>query len=456
MTDIKLLQNIVELAYSKTKKDKLFTYHSIQELQIILDLDKNSNNNIDELIVWAKKYIKYSINTSHSNFANRMWSGANLPSIIGEIIVAITNSSNCTFESAPVATIIEKYMIKQILKLVGFKHGEGQMTTGSSNANMIAMMIARNTIHKNTKQNGLFLQQPLFAFVNENAHYSIDKAINILGIGTNNLIKISTTNDNSIDMIALEKAILEVIDKGGIPFFVCATLGTTVHGAYDNITKILQLKNKYKFWLHGDGAWGGSVIMSDKLKTKFLQNINKIDSFTIDFHKMLGSNLMANIFVINHKGLLNYTCSGGDNSYLLHQSNIDSGTSSLQCARRVDSLKLFLDWKFYGKSGFADRIENYYNLAKFTANYINNEKNLVLVTPRVSFNICFCFNADNDFNQLLRNVLYKKQQILLSIAYIKEKLVFRLAINNINLNTEYITNLLVKIINTAKQLQQKH
>jgi sulfinoalanine decarboxylase len=41
------------------------------------------------------------------------------------------------------------------------------------------------------------------------------------------------------------------------------------------------------------------------------------------------------------------------------------GASSLQCGRRVDSLKWFLDWKFYAKQGFSDRVENYYQLAKF-------------------------------------------------------------------------------------------
>ncbi|WP_225879222.1 pyridoxal-dependent decarboxylase [Isorropodon fossajaponicum symbiont] len=114
--------------------------------------------------------LEYSPNTSHPNFANRMWSGANQPSIVGEIVTALSNTSNCTFESVPVATLMEKYMIGQMLDIVGFKNGEGQMTTGSSNANMIAMMVARNQTLKEAKKQRLFNQKPLLAFVNKDAH----------------------------------------------------------------------------------------------------------------------------------------------------------------------------------------------------------------------------------------------------------------------------------------------
>ncbi len=77
-----------------------------------------------------------------------------------------------------------------MLELVGFTNGEGQMTTGSSNANMIAMMAARNLTNDSVKQSGLFGQQKLFAFVGADSHYSMDKAANILGIGTDQLIKV--------------------------------------------------------------------------------------------------------------------------------------------------------------------------------------------------------------------------------------------------------------------------
>ncbi|WP_428087002.1 pyridoxal phosphate-dependent decarboxylase family protein [Candidatus Thioglobus sp.] len=460
MQESELLQKIAQTLQQAQLKtnNQLINYQSADALSDSLDLNQQAPGDWQALFTWVDKYLEYSPNTQHVNFVNRMWSGANPPSIVGEIITALTNTSSCTFESAPVASLMERYMLEQMLEIVGFKNGEGQMTTGSSNANMIAMMVARNQTLTSAKQKGLFAQSPLFAFVSEDAHYSLDKAANILGIGTQNLIKVPTLDSGEMDTSALDEKIESIQKEGGIAFFVCATLGTTVRGAYDNITDLLELKQKHNFWLHGDGAWGGAVIMNEKLKVKFLTDIKQLDSFTMDFHKMLGSNLMCNFLLLNHQNLLTCTCADGDNSYIFREKELDFGVASLQCGRRVDSLKWFLDWKFYGKSGFSQRVENYYQLAIFAEGFINQSDALEMLVERNSFNLCFRFKAKNPnmFNQKLRDKLLTDEQALLSLAYIKEALVFRLLISNINMDKMKLTALLKRLIKTGMGLLQKH
>ncbi len=457
MQESDLLKKIAQTRQQTKLKssNSLVNYQSIEALSKQLDLNKSGVQNWQQLFTWVAQYLEYSPDTSHPNFANRMWSGANPPSIVGEIVTALSNTSACTFESAPVATLMEAYMLEQMLDCVGFKQGEGQMTTGSSNANMIAMMVARNQVAKNTKQQGLFNQKPLFAFVSCDAHYSLDKAANILGIGTQHLIKIQTTDKGGMDISALDDAIRAVQKKGGTAFFVCATLGTTVRGAYDDIKHLTKLRDKHHFWLHGDGAWGGAAVMSSILKAKFLKGIEQLDSFTMDFHKMLGSNLMCNFLLLNHQNLLSCTCADGDNSYIFRDNKVDLGVNSLQCGRRVDSLKWFLDWKFYGKQGFADRVENYYQLSKFAEDFINTSNELEMVVKRSSFNVCFRFKAKdaNTFNQNLRNRLLQEEQVLLACAYIEEKLVFRLLISNVNINQATLVELFNRIIETGKSIK---
>ncbi|MBE8189687.1 MAG: PLP-dependent decarboxylase [Candidatus Thioglobus sp.] len=458
MQENQLLERIAQtLSRANIANNKRLVRHkSAAELAEILNLEQKSEQNWEQLFAWVEQYLEYSPNTAHANFANRMWSGANLPSQLGEVVAAISNTSACTFESAPIATLMETYMLEQMLEIAGFENGEGQMTTGSSNANMIAMMVARNQAAKSAKQQGLFQQKPLFAFVSSEAHYSLDKAANILGIGTENLIKINTLENGSIDVKLLQKEIKKVEKNGGIAFFVCATLGTTVRGAYDNIEDLARLRNQHNFWLHGDGAWGGALIMNEKLKAKFLSGMEKLDSFTMDFHKMLGTNLMCNFLLLRQKNLLSCTCADGDNSYIFRQKQMDLGISSLQCGRRVDSLKWFLDWKFYGKSGFSQRVENYYQLAVFAADFINENKALEMVSERISLNLCFVFKAanPNEFNQKLRDTLLENEQALLALAYVGEALVFRLLIANVKLNEAKLVALLNGLIATGKQLQK--
>jgi glutamate/tyrosine decarboxylase-like PLP-dependent enzyme len=304
---------------------------------------------------------------------------------------------------------------------------------------MIAMMAARNLSNDSVKQSGLFGQQKLFAFVGADAHYSMDKAANILGIGTDQLIKVPLNRLGIMEPEMLEQAIDRVQVNGGMPFFVSATAGTTVRGAYDPIEPLLGLRDKYDFWLHVDGAWGGAAVLSTTLKEKFLPGLRDADSFTCDFHKMLGASLMCNILLINKRNhTLGTVLSAGDGSYLFRDeftSEIeDLGAVSLQCGRRVDSLKWFLDWKFFGREGLAGRVEKYLTLCEYAENWVNQCPELEMVVPRTSFNVCFRFKVpekeSNSFNLDLRNRLYQEGKSLVGAAYIDGRLVMRLLVSN--------------------------
>ena len=434
------LIKIVEDYSARQRNGQFLDYHNPADLRRILDLERpGKTGDWQEIFDWVEKYLTYSVKTHHPMFVNRMWVGANLPAIIGEVIAALTNASACTFESAPVSTLMERYMIAEMLDLVGFASGEGQMTTGSSNANMIAMMTARNSANLSVKQAGLFGQRKLFAFVGADAHYSMDRAVNILGIGVDQLIKIPLDPMGAMLPLELERAINRVVESGGVPFFVAATAGTTVRGSYDPIEPLLPLRTIHGFWLHVDGAWGGSAVLSPRLRHLYLRGLSEADSFTWDFHKMLGSTLMCNILLINKgRHALANALSVGDDSYLFRNENLDSsedlGPSSLQCGRRVDSLKWFLDWKFFGREGLAARVEKSLDLCAYAEAVISRSVELELVVPRTSFNVCFRFKVaeeeSNAFNLTLRTRLYEKGITLVGIAYIDGKLVMRLLIIN--------------------------
>jgi len=456
------LLKVIEHYRSGQRTGKFLDYHSPAELKRILDLERpDKTGDWPEILHWIETYLAYSVKTDHPAFLNRMWGGANLPSIVGEIIAALTNASACTFESAPVSTILEKYMIDQMLDLVGFVQGEGQMTTGSSNANMIAMMAARNNANNSVKQSGLFGQQKLFAFVSADAHYSMDKAANILGIGTDQLIKVPLDRYGAMEPDALASAIGRVLVSGGVPFFVAATAGTTVRGAYDPIEPLLDFRHKYGFWLHVDGAWGGAAVLSTTLKQKFLAGLQGADSFTCDFHKMLGASLMCNVLLINNRShALRATLSAGDGSYLFRDEHNaeteDLGVASLQCGRRVDSLKWFLDWKFFGRQGLACRVERNLELCEYAESWVNESTELEMVVPRTSFNVCFRFKVpeekSNSFNLTLRNRLYQEGKSLVGIAYIDGDVAMRLLAANSSAGKTDIDIFFNNVLQTGRDL----
>jgi len=444
-------------------KGTFVAYHEPEKLKKLLELDsRKEEGDWQEVFGWVEKYLHYAVKTGHPGYVNRMWAGANLPSIVGEIVTAVTNTSACTYETAPVSTLMEQYMFQEMLNLVGFENGVAQMTTGSSNANMIAMMAARNTAAASCKETGLFGGTPMQAFVNKDAHYSMDRAAAILGLGTKNLIKVAVDNHGRMDTTALEQHLLRAEQQGKIPFFVVATAGTTVRGAYDSIKKLLALRDKYGFWLHVDGAWGGAVVVDDGLRSRFLAGLEEADSFTVDFHKMFGTALMCNVLLFNRRSkILREICSSGDESYIFRTGADgelrDLGSQSLQCGRKVDSLKWFLDWKFYGRKGFAKRINRYLALISHAETLIEQSPELELLVPRESFNLCFHHIPPHgvdarEFNTQLRNRMQARERSLVGTGFVDGRFALRLLVTNDNIDVPELEAFFEHVLVTGQEL----
>lgn len=445
---------------------KFVEYLDPEALRQRLHLERQGKgHDWDEIFAWVDLYLTYAVKTGHPGYVNRMWAGANPPSIIGEMVTAVTNTSACTFETAPVSTLMEKYMLGIMLDLVGFPHGVGQMTTGSSNANMIAMLAARNHLAPAGKHQGLFGQQELYGFVSADAHYSMDRAANIIGLGTDHLCKIPVDEHGRMQTAALARRLDEIVEEGGRPFFVTATAGTTVRGAFDQIEPLLRLRDEYGFWLHVDGAWGGASLFSPTLRKKYLPFVEQANSFTVDFHKMLGSALMCNVLLFNNPpSQLREACSAGDESYIFRDGENgeirDLGTMSLQCGRRVDSLKWFLDWKFYGQAGLAARIEHYLELCEYAEQVVLASGELELVVPRESFNLCFRFQPPVGmhvaaFNQALRERMQRTGRGLVGTGIVNGELVLRLLITNIAIEKPQIDTFFKQLLQSAHELLEE-
>lgn len=458
----RLLQ-VLSRYFSQRESGTFIDYLDPDQLRQQLHLEQQDEEGDWEAIFsWVEQYLAHAVKTSHPGYVNRMWAGANPPSMIGEMVTAITNTSACTYETAPVSTLMEQYLLHTMLDLVGFEGGSGQMTTGSSNANMIAMMAARNSIDAAIKEQGLFGRPALFAFVNADAHYSMDRAANILGLGSAHLCKIPVDEHGRMRVDLLEEHLAEVVAGGGVPFFVAATAGTTVRGAYDQIEPLLALRQRYRFWLHVDGAWGGAVIFSERLRQQFLPHLSQADSFTLDFHKMLGTALMCNMLLFNRPAqFLRDVCSAGDESYIFregeHGEIRDLGTMSLQCGRRVDSLKWFLDWKFYGQSGLARRVERYLELCAYAEQQVELADELEMVVPRESFNICFRYRPPvgvpaDIFNKALRERMHRRGHSLVGTGLVNGELVLRLLITNISVDTPQIDQFFQAVLGTGREL----
>ena len=205
------------------------------------------------------QYLTYAVKTAHPAYFNQLWGGFNAACFMGDMLTSAANTSMYTYEVAPVATLIEKTLIAKMGHLVGFSAPEGQFTTGGSNGNLMALAMARHQAVPNLKQTGMVNGLQLVAFVSEDAHYSFDKAAQLLGLGSDQVWKVPVDAQGKMIVAQLETLIQQARGQGAQPFFVAGTAGTTVRGAYDPFAEIAQVAQREKLWFHVDGAWGAGV-----------------------------------------------------------------------------------------------------------------------------------------------------------------------------------------------------
>ncbi|MEL6554773.1 MAG: aminotransferase class V-fold PLP-dependent enzyme [Cyanobacteria bacterium J06621_11] len=408
-------------------------------------------------------YLSHAVKTAHPTYFNQLWGGFNAACFMGDVLTSATNTSMYTHEVAPMATLIEKTLIAKVGELIGFSNPEGQFTTGGSNGNLMALAIARHRAFPNLKQVGLSQSPKLIAFVSAEAHYSFDKAVQLLGIGSDQLWKVPTDAEGKMDVAMLEKLIQQAKSEGSQPFFVAGTAGTTVRGAYDPLNKIGAIAQQENLWFHVDGAWGASVLLSPAHRT-LMQGVEQADSVVWDAHKMMGMTLICSMLVVKQRGAMMSTFSAQGTDYIFHddteaqQDPTDLGPSTLHCGRRVDAVKLWLAWQHLGDRGWQGLIDRFFTLAAQAESIISAHESLSLVAARASVNLCFQYipqHKHHDTNELtlkIRQRLIDQGVSMVNYAELNGKVFFRLVICNNQTRLEDLERFFEDLIAIAHEL----
>ncbi len=430
-----------------------------EKLKKILPALESTGIDKDIFLKELRTILDYSVNTTHPLFLNQLFGGFDEASWAGELVSTLLNPTMATYEIAPVLTILEKRVVSEILELMGFERGEGIMVTGGSNSNLLAMLCARTEYSPSIRQTG-FGHNRFRIYVSAEAHYSFDKAANITGIGTQNLILIPSNEKGEMIPEQLEKIIIADLKEGYVPIMVGATFGSTVMGAFDPVIKIAKICETYKLWLHVDAAWGGGALFSKKHK-HLIKGIQLADSVTFDAHKTMGTPLITSFFLTKHPGILKNTNRGGGAEYLFHEydnSDWDTGTYSLQCGRRADILKFWLLWRYHGTDGLIERTEHLFELANYAQEEILKNPRLKLVHASY-LNVCFQVHpknsADNinSFTLRVRKALVKEGRAMVNYAERADGTIFfRLVFPNHQTQKSHIEELFKIILETADRL----
>lgn len=454
------IKNYIQINNNDTKP--VIDFKTPAELSIVIDFEIGKNAVSEtEFLELLDNYLEYSVKTGNKQFINQLYAGFNFPAFIGEVFSVLANTSMYTYEVAPMATRIEMEMIRLMNNYTGYTNGDGIFLSGGSNANLIAMFSARNRLLPNSRKDGYDRNEKLTAFVNENAHYSFGTAANVLGIGTQNVVKVKADAEGRIIPIELEIAIQRAIGEGKKPFFVAATCATTMMGAYDPIDEMADICEKHNIWLHADGAFGGSLILSEKHR-HLMKGIERTDSFTWDPHKLMNIPLICSAILVKKSGTLQQNITDINTDYIYHDIDEieDLGKKSIQCGRKVDAVKLWFAWKYFGIDGYRDRIDNLIDMATYAEEIVNSHPQLHLNTKRQSFAVCFQYIPNNEsdineFNLSVREALRKTGQSIVNFGYNGKDLVIRFVAANGEMNRTDIDRFFDNFITEAQKIENE-
>jgi len=408
------------------------------ELNSKFDLELKSMPAIPEdFKIELKKLVLNTPKSSSKLFFNQLFGGRHSKAILGDLLAVMLNNSMATYKISGPQVAVEKEIIKQVNKLIGYPEGcGGTFPTGGSMANFMSLVMARDKKDGDIKTKGM--QAKLIAYTSENSHYSLAKNTAFAGIGRDNIRYIKSNKVGQIDVSDFKQQLVKDIANGFVPFYLNATAGTTVLCAFDNLAELSPICKEYDIWLHVDGAFGGSVIFTNKYN-HLVKGIELTDSFCFNAHKTLGAPLSTSVIVVKDNRDL-YNSFNNDATYLYQtdDENYNLGQTSFECGRRNNALKFWTLWKAIGTEGIAKIVEHEFQLADTARNYVKDNEDYTLYSFNDSLSICFNYK---DFDpEDLCTKLYQHNKLMVGFGYFHKQGFVRLVTINGQNKNENILN----------------
>jgi glutamate/tyrosine decarboxylase-like PLP-dependent enzyme len=305
---------------------------------------------------------------------------------LGEALVAGLNPQLATLARSQLASKIEVETLRWIGERVGWSGAfNGTFTSGGNEANFSGLALALAAKFPDAIEEGVaIIGAKAVVYASLESHHSLDKSAGLLGIGRNALQRVAVNEQLQMDPAALKTAIECDLRAGHKPFCVVATAGTTSSGIIDDLRAIAEICRRHHLWLHVDGAYGASLIFSEKHR-HLIRGIEQADSITIDPHKWLAVPFAAGVILTTHPEILG-------RAFAVHAPYMpkavgavlpDNSKISTQWTRRMNALKLWLTLKVHGRKAYEDHIDRQMNLARGFADWVSESQQFELSTAMV-------------------------------------------------------------------------
>lgn len=408
--------------------------------------------------------LPYSVGNASPGFMGWVQGGGNPVGMLAEMLAAGLNANLGGRDQMPLE--VERQILHWMRELFGFPPAaSGLFVTGASMANMISVWVARiRILGQAVRQKGLAdTPKRLVAYTSAGAHGCITQAIDLCGMGTDNLRMIGLDDNYQMDIAKLKQTIAQDRANGLTPFFIAGSAGTVDVGAIDDLESIADVAEAEKLWFHVDGAFGALAMLSKKIAPR-LKGIERADSIAFDFHKWLQVPYDAG-FIIVRDGTLHHDTFASPATYLRRETRGLAGGSPWPCdfgpdlSRGFRALKTWFTIKVYGADKLGSIIDKTCDLAQYLKSKVSTEPELEMLAP-VGLNVvCFRYrglnkvSADqlNTINADLIADLHESGIVAPSATSINGHIAIRAAMVNHRIERRHVDALVEQVLKLGRQ-----
>lgn len=344
--------------------------------------------------------LPYAIGNAHPGFMGWVHGGGTPVGMLAEMLTAGLNANVGGRDQIPVE--VERQLVRWVRELFGFPDtASGLFVTGTSMANLIALLVARTAALGNDvrKQGVAVSAKQLVAYTSAGAHGCIAQAMDLAGLGINALRIIPLNDQFQMDIVLLKAALAQDREQGYTPFFIAATAGSVDVGAIDDLTALADIAQHEALWFHIDGAYGALGVLTSEI-APLLRGLERADSIAFDFHKW-GQVPYDAGFILVREGALHYDTFASPAAYLRRETRGMAAGSPWPCdfgpdlSRGFRALKTWFTLQVYGTEQLGRSIARTCALAQYLKQHVAATPALELLAPVMLNIVCFRYRCDN-------------------------------------------------------------
>lgn len=399
----------------------------------------------------------------HPSFFAYFPANSSPPSVLAEMLTATLGAQCMLWQTSPAAAEMEERMMQwlaQMCQLPAEWHGVIQDT--ASTATLCAILTAREKFSQyRINRDGFSIEDRFVVYASQQTHSSIEKAVKIAGLGSENIRQIAVDRDFALRPEILEQQIRDDIRHGFQPLCVVATIGTTGSTAIDPVEAIAAICGAHNVWLHVDAAFAGSAAILPEKRPLFA-GVEAADSYVFNPHKWLFTNFDCTAYYVKDKNALLRTFEILP-EYLKtsEESPVNNYRDwGIPLGRRFRALKLWFVIRSYGLDGLQQKIRSHIQLAQQFKQWIDAAADFQRLAPVPLNTICFRFRphslADREqldaLNAGLLETLNASGKIYLTHTRLNDCYALRMVIGQTSVQDSHVNQAWRLIQETAKSL----